>query len=76
MTMTTAETDTDWQRDSNDEPKTRIAGRCPVCGDGFGRRELVENNGVEGHQHWHTDLVDVKEYCIEYADGSVATVEQ
>lgn len=69
----TAETESVWQKHSNVEIN-READVCPVCGDTFGRAELIQDDGMPGRKHWHTDLVDVEESCIEWSTGETELV--
>lgn len=47
---------------------------CPVCGDPYGRAELV-GDGRDRVRFWHTDLTEVTEFCLDYCDGGQDKVE-
>jgi len=55
---------------------TRLTNRCPVCGSQYGRAVLIESEELPGAKYYHTDLVDIEESCIEWADGQTEQIEQ
>jgi len=55
--------------------RERRDGRCPSCGDRYGRREMIESDGLPGAKYIHTELVDEEEACVEWADGSLETYD-
>lgn len=55
---------------------TRQQDTCPVCGDKMGRIEQGEIDGQSARYYVHTDLSEIKEYCVENCDGKSAQVKR
>lgn len=53
----------------------RQVDHCSVCGEQYGRIErVVDSDGKPGRKHWHTDLPDSQEYCVEWCNGAAQKV--
>lgn len=49
---------------------------CPVCGKPVRCVEISDGGEIAEVRYWHTDLVDLQEFCVERSGGETEQIRR